>query len=215
MSDDSSYSEQPSSDSDDSARYESGRRNKMQSDLGSEKVRRKRTREVASEDSNTKKENHDNNKEGNAISTGKRKRTNNGLCNAVNNKNEPSGENDDQHTMDNSDVENSITTPKSTGEANSKGGKATKPKKRGKKPSSTKTCPRCGKVFKTLGGFKYHMKESVCLGENGGTKKNGSKKKQGVGQSRKKSQETEEDRTCPHCKRVFGSMEGIKYHIGK
>ena len=74
-------------------------------------------------------------------------------------------------------------------------------------------CPHCGKNFQTSSGLRYHIENLVCRAEGRAKKKANDTEK-----SRKAAHELGEpnqDRTCPHCKRVFKSIDGMRYHVGK
>ena len=100
------------------------------------------------------------------------------------------------------------------------GEKPSKRQKRGKKifpvnseGSKTFQCPHCGKTFKTQSGLQYHLDNLVCREKD----RNHTKKemKRPPKKKARKSVEKEKNRTCPHCKRVFKSILGLKYHVGK
>jgi len=85
-----------------------------------------------------------------------------------------------------------------------------KAKKAQSKPDNTESfkCPHCDKAFKTPNGLQYHVDKRVCIYLDGSVKKKGPPKKRP-----RRSHETFHDLTCPHCKRVFKSLDGVKYHV--
>lgn len=89
------------------------------------------------------------------------------------------------------------------------------PLKTNQESRETYDCPHCDKVFKSQAGRDYHVKNSVCRPSETPVKKrsNISARKKRARPDRFRG--TKEDRTCPHCNRVFTSALGAKYHIGK
>ena len=99
------------------------------------------------------------------------------------------------------------------------GDKPTKGRKRRKRARKSEgnesfECPHCKKSFKTQLGLQYHVDKFVCREEDG-TPKIKKKDQPPKKRIRKPSPNTVEARTCPHCKVVFKTMPGLKYHAGK
>jgi transcription elongation factor Elf1 len=101
-----------------------------------------------------------------------------------------------------------------------------------RKTPSTKTpgkkegnyvCPHCQKTFSSEGGLKYHTSKFVCRLEQStdpqvkarGTKRRRGKGKKGDTPDKRRFRGSLENRTCPHCNRVFTSALGMNYHISK
>ncbi|VEU41273.1 unnamed protein product [Pseudo-nitzschia multistriata] len=78
-------------------------------------------------------------------------------------------------------------------------------------------CPHCEKAFKNLNGLKYHIDKMVCRGEDGSRRKQPRRKSpRATATTKSKSAKfrgTVEERTCPHCNRLFTSALGARYHI--
>lgn len=99
------------------------------------------------------------------------------------------------------------------------GNKPTKGRKRRKRARKSEgkesfECPHCKKKFKTQLGLQYHVDKFVCREEDG-TPKIKKKDQPPKKRIRKSSPNTVGDRTCPHCKVIFKTMPGLKYHAGK
>lgn len=98
------------------------------------------------------------------------------------------------------------------------GNKPTKGRKRRKRARKSEgnesfECPHCKKSFKTQLGLQYHVDKFVCREEDG-TPKIKKKDQPPKKRIRKSSPNTVGDRTCPHCKVIFKTMPGLKYHAG-
>ena len=115
----------------------------------------------------------------------------------------------------------------------------TKRQKRDRKKSSSKTtqqqpqqtykCPHCEKCFKSKMGLDYHVEHWVCRIDECPDPKivAQAKKKRGKTKTKTDNEVSKStgkkakfrgalnDRICPHCKRVFTSILGMKYHTGK
>ena len=104
------------------------------------------------------------------------------------------------------------------------GKKATTKKTKKKSDKVERRCPHCSKIFQHLKGLSYHVDNYVCRSEErpGGSAMKGKRKEHPEGSeggaSRKKYKRLrgkEKDRTCSRCNRVFTSVLGLTYHLGK
>lgn len=83
-------------------------------------------------------------------------------------------------------------------------------------------CPDCGKVFRVVNGLQYHVKNKVCHNKKTRRRKHTTEEGSDGGdeivvppKKQKRNRGTEDERTCPHCKRVFTSILGKDYHVGE
>lgn len=96
-----------------------------------------------------------------------------------------------------------------------------KKRKRNPNPKSDGICPYCQRVFSTASGLQYHVANFVCRQSErpGGPVIKGKRKvsKENIDQSSKRGRKrgTLEERTCQNCGRVFTSLLGKQYHVGK
>ena len=95
--------------------------------------------------------------------------------------------------------------------------------KDGEEKKQTFNCLHCEKPFTTPNGLQYHIDNYVCRNEDGTPKPYERKKGRGKARARSSTQKkdgskfrgTKEERTCPHCNRMFTSISGMEYHVGK
>jgi uncharacterized C2H2 Zn-finger protein len=94
-------------------------------------------------------------------------------------------------------------------------------------PKASYRCKNCQKSFKSLGGYKYHMKNICFTEQTPSTAKKASKSAPNpveiddgeVGNDDDMDEElgdsAKEEGTCPKCNKVFRSLNGLTYHLEK
>ena len=61
-----------------------------------------------------------------------------------------------------------------------------------------------------MAGAKYHVEHYVCR-----PTEQPPKQPRGESSSSRRARGAVDDRTCPNCQRIFTSVHGLAYHVGK